>query len=225
MHRRLGGLLALRAVIFDYGMVLTGLPDPAAFEAILQITGLSAARLNSLYWADRHAYDEGKVTGLGFWQKLAAEAGLSLSPAAIEELNDWDARMWTTVNPAMLAWHEQVKQRGLRTAILSNMGDNVHARMEREFDWLGRFDALVWSYQLRLAKPDPAIYHYVLEKLGTRPEETFFIDDKQVNVDAALAMGMQCHLFTTIERLRDDLMAEGLDAELPLPEPAPVSQA
>ncbi len=217
--------MALRAVIFDYGMVLTGQPDLVAFDAMLGITGLPADRLNHLYWADRHAYDEGKLTGLGFWQKLAAEAGLRLSPAAIEELNDWDARMWTTENPAMLAWQEQVKQRGLHTAILSNMGDNVHDRMERVFDWLSRFDVLVWSYQLRLAKPDPAIYRYALEKLGTEPEETLFIDDRQANIDAALAMGMRCHLFTTVDRLRDDLIDQGLDAELPLPEPAPVSQA
>lgn len=218
------GSLALRAVIFDYGMVLTGTPDPGAFEAILHITGLPVDRLSELYWADRHAYDEGKLTGLAFWQKLAGEAGLHLSPAAIAELNDWDARMWTTVNPAMLAWQEQVKQRGLRTAILSNMGDNVHARMEREFDWLSRFDVLVWSYQLRLAKPDPAIYGYALEKLGTAAVETLFIDDRQPNVDAALAMGMRGHLFTNVERLREDLIAQGLDAELPLPEPEPVSQ-
>jgi putative hydrolase of the HAD superfamily len=217
--------LALRAVIFDYGMVLTGRPDPAAFEAILHITGLPVERLSDLYWADRHAYDEGKLTGLGFWQKLVADAGLSLSSAAVEELNDWDARMWTTVNPAMLAWQEQVRERGLRTAILSNMGDNVHDRMEREFDWLSRFDVLVWSYQLRLAKPDPAIYRYALEKLGTAAAETLFIDDRQTNVDAALAMGMKGHVFTTVDHLRDDLIAQGLDAELPLPAPAPVSQA
>lgn len=215
--------MALRAVIFDYGMVLTGRPDLGAFQAILDITGLSVERFSDLYWADRHAYDEGKFTGLGFWQKLVADAGLSLSPAAIEELNDWDARMWTTVNPAMLAWQEQVKQRGMRTAILSNMGDNVHDRMEREFDWLSRFDVLVWSYQLRLAKPDPTIYRYTLERLGTAPVETLFIDDRQPNIDAALAMGMKGHLFINVDHLREDLVAQGLDAELPLPEP--VSQA
>jgi putative hydrolase of the HAD superfamily len=200
------------------------MPDPGAFKAILDRTGLSVERFSDLYWADRHAYDEGKLTGLGFWQKLAVDAGLSLSRTAIEDLNDWDARMWTTVNPAMLAWQERVKQRGLRTAILSNLGDNVHDRMERTFDWLSRFDVLVWSYQLHLAKPDPAIYRYALERLGTAAAETFFIDDKQVNIDAARAMGMRGHVFTNVERLREDLIAQGLDAELPLPAPAPVSQ-
>ena len=136
------------------------------------------------------------------------KAGLKLSPAAIEELNHWDARMWITEKPAMLAWLQQLKRAGLRTAILSNMGDTVLQAMERECDWLARFDVLVWSYQLQMAKPDAAIYRYALEKLGTRPEETLFIDDRQENVEAAAALGMKAMIFTTVENLRSDLIAQ-----------------
>jgi putative hydrolase of the HAD superfamily len=125
--------------------------------------------------------------------------------------------MWTTQNDAMLAWQQQLKKRGFLTAILSNMGDNVLANIEREFDWLSQFDVLVWSYQLLMAKPDPAIYRYVLKQLGTLSDETLFIDDKAVNVDAANALGMTGLLFTTVEQLRADLIAQGLDAVLPLP--------
>jgi putative hydrolase of the HAD superfamily len=209
--------LALRAVVFDYGMVLTGPPDPAAHSALLRITGIEAGRFEKLYWADRHAYDEGRLTGLEFWQKLARDAGLSLSAAAIDELNEWDARMWTTENPAMVGWQLELKRRGLLTAILSNMGDNVHAMLEREFGWLSRFDVLVWSYQLGIAKPDVAIYRELLKRLGTKPGETLFIDDREVNVEVARGLGMPAILFSTVEQLRAELIAQGLDAELPLP--------
>jgi putative hydrolase of the HAD superfamily len=212
-----GVALALRAVVFDFGMVLTDVPDPTAHAAMMRITGLSADRFDPLYWKDRHAYDEGKLTGLGFWQKLSADSELGLSPAAIEELNLWDARMWTTQNPKMVAWQQRLKEHGLLTAILSNMGDTVHANIMREFAWLAGFDVLVWSYELLIAKPDPAIYRFVLEKLGTRPEETLFLDDKPVNIEAAHAVGMKGIVFSTVEQLRADLVAQGLDAELPLP--------
>jgi putative hydrolase of the HAD superfamily len=198
-------------------MVLTGPPDPEARAALLRITGLTAASLDNFYWANRAAYDEGKLTGLAFWQKLVREAGLSLGPSAIDELNLWDARMWTTENPAMLAWQQQLAQRGLLTAILSNMGDNVLDNMKLEFDWLSRFDVLVWSYQLRMAKPDPAIYRHMLKELGTRPEEALFIDDKPANIDAARVLGMKGLVFTTVEQLRSDLVLHGLDGVLPLP--------
>jgi putative hydrolase of the HAD superfamily len=209
--------LALRAVVFDYGMVLTGPQDPEAHAALLAITGLPLERFENLYWADRHAYDEGKLTGLEFWRKLLREAGLNLPQGTVEELNQLDARMWTTQNPVMLDWQLRLKQRGILTAILSNMGDNVLANMKREFDWLPRFDVLVWSFQLHMAKPDPAIYHHVLKELGTRPAETLFLDDKLVNVEAAQALGIKAIQFSTVDRLRVDLMAAGLDAELPLP--------
>lgn len=146
-------MLALRAVIFDYGRVLTGPPDPDAHAELVRITGLSSERFENIYWTDRQAYDEGSLTGLEFWRKLARDAGLSLNESAIEELNLWDARMWTKADPAMLAWQMAIKQRGLLTAIVSNMGDAVHEHMDRELSWLGRFDLLVWSYQLRRAKP------------------------------------------------------------------------
>ena len=209
--------MALRAVVFDYGMVLTGPQDPEAHAALQRITGLTLERFESHYWANRHAYDEGKLTGLAFWRKFIEEAALDMPAGAAEELNLWDARMWTTQNPAMLAWQLKLKQRGLLTAILSNMGDNVLENMKREFDWLPRFDVLVWSYQLRMAKPDPAIYRHVLKDLGTRPKETLFLDDRLVNVEAAQALGMVAIQFSTANRLRDDLIAAGLDRELPLP--------
>ena len=210
-------LLSLRAVIFDYGMVLTGKPSAEAHDAMLRITGLPLEEFEKVYWADRHAYDEGKLTGLQFWQNLIRDAKLNLDAAAIDELNLWDARMWTVQNPAMLAWQKQLKERGLRTAILSNMGDTVLANIEREFDWLPQFDVLVWSYQHNMAKPDPAIYKLTLDRLETKPEETLFIDDKQPNIDAAHALGIVGILFTTVERLREQIIEQGFDKDLPLP--------
>jgi len=209
--------VALRAIIFDYGMVLTGPQDPESHAALLRITGLPLDRFESLYWADRHAYDEGKLTGLAFWQKFSSEAGLALSPATIDELNHLDARMWTTQNPAMVAWQQQLRQHGLLTAILSNMGDNVLANLQREFLWIHNFDVLVWSFQHLMAKPDPAIYRLVLEKLNVQPGEALFLDDKLVNIKAAQALGMHAIQFSTVDRLRSELIALGYDGLLPLP--------
>jgi len=209
--------LSLRAVIFDYGMVLTGQPNADAHDAMVRITGLPHDKFEAIYWADRHAYDEGKLSGLQFWQNFVRDAKLDLDATAIDELNSWDARMWTTQNPAMLAWQLALRQHGIRTAILSNMGDTVLASIQREFDWLTRFDVLIWSFEHKMAKPDPAIYSLTLDKLGTQPAETLFIDDKQANIDAARALGMIALQFSTVEKLREDLVTSGLDSQLPLP--------
>jgi FMN phosphatase YigB (HAD superfamily) len=68
-----------------------------------------------------------------------------------------------------------------------------------------------------MAKPDPAIYRYTLEKLGTTPEETLFLDDKLVNIEAAQALGMTAFQFSNVIQLRQDLLAAGLGDSLPLP--------
>jgi putative hydrolase of the HAD superfamily len=204
-------------VILDYGMVLSGPQDPKARAELMRITGLDSERFERLYWADRSAYDEGLLTGKAFWQKFVRDAGLGLGESAIDELNHWDVRMWMNVNPAMVEWQLKLKERGLLTAIVSNMGESVLEAMEREFEWLKRFDALVWSFQLGIVKPDPAIYRYVLEKLGTQAEEALFIDDRQENVDAAIKLGMKGIVFSNVERLRGELAAAGFDKELPLP--------
>jgi putative hydrolase of the HAD superfamily len=214
----MGGGLALSAVVFDFGMVLTGPPDATARAALERLTGLSGEAFEGSYWKDRHAYDEGKLTGFEFWQKLCADAGLTLSAETLEELNRWDARMWTTQNPAMVRWHAQVRERGLKTAVLSNMGDSVHASIMQAFPWLKDFDALVWSYELGYGKPDARIYEEVLRRLALRAEETLFLDDKAANVEAARALGIAGLVFSTVEKLRADLVARGWKKELPLPE-------
>jgi len=209
--------LALRAVIFDYGKVLSLPPDPEAHAALVRITGLDAETLDRFYWADRDAYDKGLLTDTAYWNNLGAEAGLTLSEQSIKELVRWDALLWLGVNSSMIAWQLKLKQHGLLTAILSNMTGTVHQAMKRKFDWLGRFDVQVWSYELGTTKPDPAIYNHALEKLDVRAEETLFLDDRAANVEAAVALGMKSILFTDVETLREELRNAEWATELPLP--------
>ena len=63
----------------------------------------------------------------------------------------------------MLQWHRQLKTAGLKTAILSNMGDAVAEQIERKVAWIQLFDVRVWSFQLLAAKPDPRIYIRTLD--------------------------------------------------------------
>lgn len=211
--------MALRAVIFDFGMVLSGERNPEANAELLRLTGLKEERFESLYWAERPAYDAGKLCGLEYWRRFVREAGLGerFDEDGIAQLNRLDGRMWTTSNPKMIAWQQRLAEKGLKTAILSNIGDGVTASLLANFDWLNRFDLLIWSYQLRLIKPEPEIYQQTLQRLGCQPSEALFIDDREDNVAAARRLGLHAFVFTTAEQLTADLAASPLAAELPLP--------
>jgi putative hydrolase of the HAD superfamily len=196
---------------------LSGPANAEAHAKLVELTGLTAERFEKLYWSGRPAYDQGVVGGTDYWQKFFREAGLPFDSAVIEKLNYWDARLWGDKNEPMVAWHEKLKQHGLRTGILSNMGDVICDYILDKHEWIQHFDVLIWSYKVNLVKPSPEIYRATLERLGTKPEETLFIDDKMPNIDAARAQGIQAILFKSVPQLRSDLLAAGWDASLPLP--------
>jgi 2-haloacid dehalogenase len=81
---------------------------------------------------------------------------------------------------------------------------------EKEQAFFSRFRDIVVSGREKMLKPDPAIYYLALDRFELRPEEALFIDDREINVEGARAVGMQAHLFTTAEDLRARLRAEGL---------------
>ncbi|EHY88753.1 HAD-IA family hydrolase [Saccharomonospora azurea] len=75
---------------------------------------------------------------------------------------------------------------GVRTALLSNAGGGPEAR-EAFGD---RFDAVVFSGDVGVAKPDVAVYRLTADRLGVTPGECVFVDDSAVNVAGAVSAGM-----------------------------------
>lgn len=214
--------MPIRAVIFDYGMVLSNPADPAAHARMVAASGVPADALDRAYWRHRHEYDLG-LTGAQFWNRVAADCGTTFTPAQIEELIEADVLMWTSVNEDMLAWVTALQNVGIRTAILSNMTQEIMAYMCQELGWLAHFHHLTWSCELGIAKPDPAIYLHTCEKLEVQPAEALFLDDKPENVAAAEATGLHALRFTTVDQLRRDLESSAFASQLPLPSPAATS--
>ena len=205
------------AVIFDFGKVLSAHPDVDAHTALVTTAGVPDDVFEDHYWAHRHAYDAGELNGHAYWQKVAEGAGFALTPEVLAALNHHDTLMWANLNQPMLDWAIALQRAGIKTAILSNMGEVNLAFMRRTFDWLKGFTNLSWSSELRMAKPDAAIYQHTLEKLGVAAQEALFIDDLPKNIEAARALGIDAILFTDVAQLRADLAARGLEGKLPMP--------
>jgi len=208
--------MPLRAVIFDYGEVLCT-QDRAAHQRLIALTGLDRDAFERLYWRDRRDYDLGHLDGPGYWAKFARDAGRTFTPAQIDDLIANDVLMWIALNPPMLAWAAALQHAGFFTAILSNMGPDVLRTMLQEFTWLANFNQLTWSCDLGIAKPDPAIYAFTCDRLGVRPDEALFLDDKIENIRGAEAFGLHALQFSNIAQLRHDLAARGLLEQLPEP--------
>ena len=203
----------LEAVIFDYGEVLSGPPDPEAHRNLLNIAGVAEEPFEKAYWAHRLDYDADILNGQTYWQTVARDTGVHFTAEQISRLLEQDALMWMNLNPAMLAWIPRIKQAGFRLGILSNMGDGVLDYLRPRFAWLAQFDHLTWSCELGVVKPDPAIYLHTVKKLNVSPDRALFIDNLQKNIAGAEAIGLHAALFENPQQLQNDLARRGF----PLP--------
>jgi putative hydrolase of the HAD superfamily len=199
----------LQAVIFDYGEVLSGPPDPEAHRELLAIAGVPEEPFEKAYWAYRLDYDADILNGQTYWQTVARDTGANFTAHQIVRLLEVDARMWMNLNPAMIAWIPRIKAAGFRLGILSNMGHGVLEYLRPRFSWLDQFDQLTWSCDLRVVKPDPAIYLHTIKKLNVKPEQALFIDNLQKNIVGAEAVGLNAALFENVEQLQSDLARRG----------------
>jgi len=201
-------------VLFDYGQVLSNPPDPAAWVPLCSVTGLDEAPLHASYWKFRDDYDRGVLTGRTYWDAVAANTGITLNPAQVTELLAVDVDLWSSLNLPMVEWAARLQRAGVRTGILSNIGDCMAEGLIAKFPWLSGFDQCIWSYELLMAKPDPAIFLKAAEALHTAPANILFIDDREENVAAAAALGFQTVHFTSYEVFLREMRQRGFGSLL-----------
>jgi len=109
------------------------------------------------------------------------------------------------VDEVMVALVEGLAASGRRIALLSNIPEELATYYEAHHDWLGRFPLRAFSCRIGHAKPEPGAYQWCLNALNTAPDRVLFVDDREENIRAAEAMGIQGHLFTTPARLKEAL--------------------
>jgi len=199
----------ISAVILDYGEVLCHRPSPAEFHRLANAFGADGSSFPALWEKNRGAFDRGDMTAEAYWAALAEDTGTVLSSERLEEIRKWDVEMFGHANSQMVAWLGQLHLAGIKTALLSNIHPAMIAYLRENFDWLQQFDFKTFSAEVRLIKPDPAIYEHTLRGLAATPQETLFVDDREVNVRAARELGIHALRFQSVEQLRRDLEEMG----------------
>jgi glucose-1-phosphatase len=98
-----------------------------------------------------------------------------------------------------------------RVAFLSNSNE-VHSELiPTKFATLfQKDDRFVFSHRFKVAKPDPEIFRRALEIVGALPQNVVFVDDLLENVLAAKTVGMQAYQFIDADKLRKELVRDGL---------------
>ena len=193
-------------LILDYGNVLSRPQDQRWFGPAAARIGTTADTLRGAYWQHRHAYDAG-LPASGYWGRVLATAGADRDPETVDLawLIEQDVASWLIYDEAVWALAAEFHAGGGRTALLSNSGPEVMAKLRSDRP-IGRvFDAVVISSEVGLSKPDPQIYHHCLARLGLEPPQVLFVDDRADNVEGAARIGLRTLQFDgpdALDRLR-----------------------
>ena len=98
-----------------------------------------------------------------------------------------------------------LKEKGYKVYALSNYPDKLSDMHWAKFRFLPLMDGYIISAKEKLIKPDPAIYKLLESRFGISLNESIFVDDREVNVEAAEKLGMTGILFTGLEDLKTKL--------------------
>ena len=193
--------IADRVIVFDYGEVISVSQSAADRAALVELSGLETGLFWELYDRYRDDLDQGVTLPREYWNLIARDAGVEWSPAQLQQLWAADIRSWISVEPGTVQLLAELHAGGTRVALLSNAGFDFSDPF-RYSPMADFFEAIFVSAELGLIKPDPEIYRVTARELGIALEQMVFIDNKKINVDAATALGVTGHVFTTVAELR-----------------------
>ena len=180
--------MAIRAVIFDIGGVLLKQKPSHSFGTWEKSLGLPEGELGRII--DKSGWNKaatlGKISAHEVWQRVGERLDLSNEQVhAIES----DFRPDEEINTELVVLLRSLRLR-YTIATISNAWSDTREALTRKYGLDKIVDAMFFSYEVGLAKPDSRIFQIAVSRLKVYPEETIFVDDKDANVDTARLIGM-----------------------------------
>lgn len=189
-------MAAIRAVLFDYAGVMTEDIHPVIAD-LAAASGADPSELGRLL-----AGDYAMGASMHPWHRV--ERG----EMSVEDLVVWGreeglARGWTLdlqalmvglmavpIRQTIVAKARTLRGQGYRTALITNNAKELAPLWRAKFPVDELFDEVVDSSAVGFRKPEPEIFELTLERLSVAAAETVLLDDMEVNVVAARALGL-----------------------------------
>lgn len=149
---------------------------------------------------------------------LMLDRGTIEEPMAIERIIERNAELSEDIKTVFKDWYsilvpipktvellKSLKSKGYNIYYLSNFHDLAFKDVTNKNEFFNLFDGGVVSYEEKLLKPEEEIYKRLIERYNLIPEETIFVDDTKVNVEAAKKLGIRAFVFESPEKFKEDL--------------------
>ena len=183
---------SIKAVIFDcFGVLYTGSLTELANHCD------SPEDVKEMYDSTRAA-DHGFLAREDYISKMMELTHLS-KREVVDLMSSAQVR-----SRGMFAYAAELKKRGYKIAVLSNIGRDTIQKLFNEHDY-ELFHAIIASGDIGITKPHIPAYDRTLERLRVQPHEAIMIDDAYSNVEGAIEAGMHGVVFTSLVDLRSKI--------------------
>ncbi len=193
----------MKSVVFDIGGVLVDW-DPA----YLYRTLIPDADMRTVFLRDVCPREWNARCDAGLPWKDAVAERIALYPAQADLIRAYDER-WPEMVAGLLddvvRIKDDLRAQGVPLYAITNFSSDKWRLSQTLWPTLADFDGIVVSGDEKIMKPDPRIYHTLLDRYGLSASDCLFIDDVPANVDGARAVGMHGHVFTNALCLRQAL--------------------
>ncbi len=200
------------SIVFDFGAVLFGWrPDLLVAQRFArQAATPHAAQVLAraiFHHADWLSFDRGVLDLPVVVDRTATRLGLPRADLAdlMSGIGEYLTPIPETLDLLARLRRRRQQADDLRLFYLSNMPAPFARVLERRHDFLRWFDGGVFSGDVGLLKPEPAIFALLESRHALVPQQAIFIDDSAANVDAARARGWRAIEFRSADQLAADL--------------------
>lgn len=203
----------IKNIVLDVGRVLVAWQPKQLWKewgfSDETVEVLAKALFDSGVWNET---DRGVLSNEEFLE-LAVRQAPEYEKEIVHFWNNVDKAIWQL--PYVKEWICAMKKAGYHVYILSNYGSWTYEKTkESALSFLEDVDGAIFSYQVRVIKPDAAIYNALLAKYGLQAGESVFLDDLPANIEGAKAVGMHGIVFTGLEAALSELEKLGVKIEM-----------
>ena len=193
----------IKAVIFDLCGVCFfdfGSEDIDCKKRYSKALGISTEKFSETWRSIWPSFKLGKITESEFWKTFIEKFN------AKSEVEDLKRITREGIKPKsdVIKIVEKLRE-NYTVAMITNNSIEWVDYINRKYKLNEKFDLIINSADVCMAKPDPEIYEFTLKKLNLKPEECIFIDDQERNLRSAKDLGMKTILFESAEKLKFEL--------------------
>ncbi len=195
--------MVIRAILLDFGGVLIKMTDDRPRLELAAKLGMPVSSIDKLIFYSESAQKAsmGEISVRQHWETV--RQGLGISP---QDMPGFLQSYWSAndVNWELLEYVKGLRP-NCKLGLLSNAWEDTRQTMHQLWNIDGLFDDMVISAEVKLAKPDPRIFHLALERLQVQASEAVFIDDTAINITAARREGLIAIQYQNNQQTLDEL--------------------